>query len=140
MLWNSLEENTRNLNTVNAFKNALTPKRTTFPFQNLSKNRKMTITHARLRHQCSTLNYDLFRCNLIDDPKCGCGNPCENAFHYFFECLNYTHSREDLLNALRPITEINLDIILFGNELVTPDENMIIFQAVHQYIQATHRF
>ena len=36
------------------------------------------ILHARLRQKCSSLKYDLFRCNLIASCNCDCGNKGNN--------------------------------------------------------------
>jgi hypothetical protein len=36
-------------------------------------SRKLSIFHARLRHQCSSLNSDLYRINITSDPKFQCG-------------------------------------------------------------------
>ena len=33
-------------------------------------SRKLKMIHARLRHQCSSLNSDLFRIYITNDPKC----------------------------------------------------------------------
>jgi hypothetical protein len=35
-------------------------------------SRKQSILHARLRHQCSSLNSDLYRMNITNHPKCQC--------------------------------------------------------------------
>ena len=43
---------------------------------------KLSILHARLRHQCSSLNSDLYRINITNDPKCQCGAPYEDSIHY----------------------------------------------------------
>jgi hypothetical protein len=44
-------------------------------------SRKLSILHARLRHQCSSLNSDLYRINITNDPKCQCGAPYEDSIH-----------------------------------------------------------
>ena len=74
-------------------------------------NRKVNILYTRLRHKCSTLSYDLYRSNLIHDPTCSCGNPCENSFHYIFECPLYTIARRKLLNQLNVLNQMTLDIL-----------------------------
>ena len=45
-------------------------------------SRKLSILHARLRHQYSSLNSDLYRINITNDPKCQCGAPYEDSIHY----------------------------------------------------------
>ena len=52
-------------------------------------SRKQSILHARLRHQCSSLNSDLYRINITNDRKCQCGAPYEDSIHYLMECPLY---------------------------------------------------
>jgi hypothetical protein len=49
-------------------------------------SRKLKIHHARLRHQCSSLNSDLFRINITNDSKWQCGSPFEDSIQYIMEC------------------------------------------------------
>ena len=57
-------------------------------------SRKLSILHARLRHQCSSLNADLFRINITNDPKCQCGAPFEDSIQYLMECRLYQNERD----------------------------------------------
>ena len=104
--------------------------------------RKLGIIHARLRHNCSVLNYDLFRCNLVGDPSCMCGNPCENIFHFFTECPLYMQARDTLYknNDTAVTGNVNLNTFLYGNPAVSLDDNNIIFRAVQRYIRESGRF
>ena len=52
-------------------------------------SRKLSILHARLRHQYRSLNSDLYRISIINDPKCQCGAPFEDSTHYLLECPLY---------------------------------------------------
>ena len=67
-------------------------------------DRELIILPARLRNFCSNLNYDLFRVNLTADPSCVCRNPCENAFHFFFECPIYNMCHLEMENTMRIIS------------------------------------
>jgi len=49
-------------------------------------NRLLNILHAKLRNNCSSLNYDLYRVNLIVSPTCRCGSYRENTHHYLLHC------------------------------------------------------
>ena len=138
--WNSLNQDIRNKNTVETFKAALSANIIKLPAYYLCGKRKYNILHTRLRHQCSSLNYDLFRCNLVADPSCRCGSPCENSFHFFFECPLYTQKRNIMLNNLSHINTVTLDLLLSGDELKPLDQNIQIFQTVHKYIHDTMRF
>ena len=35
--------------------------------------RKLSVIHAKLRMNCSSLSADLYTMNIIDSPKCQCG-------------------------------------------------------------------
>jgi hypothetical protein len=41
---------------------------------------------TRLRHRSSSLNADLFRVHLANDPCCICGCAFEDAIHFILEC------------------------------------------------------
>ena len=55
----------------------------------------------------------------------------ENTDHYFFFCLNYTDMRNDTISKLN---NIDTHILMYGNSLLTEDENKVIFEAVSQFI------
>lgn len=139
-LWNSLDIEIRNKPTLNSFKSALMPKLVKHPCLEFTGNRKYNILHTRIRHNCSTLNYDLFRCNLIENAFCECGNPCENAFHYFLDCPLYLLQRRTLFHDLAFLNDITLEIILFGSSILSPENNDSICRAVQRYIRDTQRF
>jgi hypothetical protein len=42
-------------------------------------SRKLSILHARQRHQCSLLNTDLFHINITNNSKWQCGSPFEDS-------------------------------------------------------------
>jgi hypothetical protein len=42
--------------------------------------------HARLRHQCRSLNSDLFHMNITNDSKWQCGSSFKDSIHYKMEC------------------------------------------------------
>ncbi len=80
--WNTLSDQIRNAPTLSAFKyrlniNASKPS----PLFNLG-SRRHQILHARLRLNCSSLNYDLFRKSIVDSPLCTCG-AVETVDHFF---------------------------------------------------------
>lgn len=60
----------------------------------------MNVLHTRLRNECSSLNGDLFRCNLVPDPSCLCGYRNESVGHYLFDCYRYTLHRNTLFGEL----------------------------------------
>ena len=52
------------------------------------------MVHARLRHQCGSLNSDLFHINITNDSKWHCGSPFEDSIHYIMECS--LHQNENI--------------------------------------------
>ena len=80
--------------------------------------------------------------HIVDDPKCACGSVREDAKHFFFTCPLYIMPRNKLQGNISNIADLNLnlEIILNGSKNVTYDENIAIFQCVHDYIDETQRF
>ena len=64
-----------------------------------------------MRHKCSSLNADLYRINLIENPNCNCSPPYEDAINYFLECPLYQIQRANLFNDIENI-ELNIYYIL----------------------------
>ena len=100
-LWNDLPDEIRESDTMLSFKSRITPVVEKMPPYFEIAHRKLIILHARLRNFCSNLNYDLFRVNLTADPSCVCRNPCDNAFHFFFECPIYNMCHLEMENTMR---------------------------------------
>jgi hypothetical protein len=99
------KEFTNNCNLVNWFLNSVWLRK----FNSFSKNhtikppkfyiagcRILNIIHTRLRHRSSSLNADLFRVHLANDPGCICGCAFEDAIHFILECCLYNKAREEL--------------------------------------------
>ena len=62
--WNDLDLNVRNSLNISYFESRITGNTIKSPEYNGEGSRKLSILHARLRHQCSSLNSDLFCINL----------------------------------------------------------------------------
>ncbi|PJE78200.1 hypothetical protein CI610_02867 [invertebrate metagenome] len=141
-MWNDLDESTRSSPSLATFKKSISRSdEDKYPtFYNFG-DRKTNIIHTKLRHRCSALNYDLFRVNLINSPDCSCGNRCESAYHYFFECENYVNCRGILFDNLRNLNiNITLNALLYGNNLYADNVNLNIFRHVHYFIKSSKRF
>jgi hypothetical protein len=54
------------------------------------------ILHAHLRMRSSSLNEHLYIKNIINNPKCLCGE-IESTYHYSFKCLKYTRQRNRVM-------------------------------------------
>ena len=100
--------------------------------------RRLNIWHTCLRNDCSQLNADLYRCNIVEDPSCLCGFSYENRYHFFLVCPNYTAARVKLFDDLN--RDVNLDTLLNGSENLSIEENYRIFKLVQKYIKDTGRF
>ena len=71
-LWNSLDDNLKNIPTLPTFKKHITSKLSIahVPPYLAIWNRYMSVLHVRLRNKCSGLNSDLFRNHIRNNPLC----------------------------------------------------------------------
>jgi hypothetical protein len=53
-----------------------------------------------VRNNCSSLKYDLFRCNIIKDWRCICGYIREDSSHFLLNCHLYIEQRTVLFHFL----------------------------------------
>ena len=102
-------------------------------------SRKLSIFHARLRHQCSSFNSDLFRINITNDPQCQCDALFEDSIQYLMACPLCQNEIECLFRNLRE-THKNIETLLFGNDEISINENSMIFNKVRTYTGQTKRF
>ena len=137
--WNNLPEDFKNQPNYDIFKRQLTDKDLCNSLYHYG-NRNVNIIHAQLRMNCSNLKNDLFKLHVADSPSCSCTNPIEDATHYFLECPLYTDQRVNLIADLSQITEVDVDVILHGKEELPFENNIKIFQAVHEFIITSERF
>ena len=75
-----------------------------------------------MKHNCSSLNADLNRVNIVPSALCSCGTANETAQHYFFDCNLFIVHRNRLLASL-PTVPITLDTFLYGHDLLTFETN-----------------
>ena len=140
-LWNSLSKKTRASSCLSDFKQALKQKDREVNVLYYYGERWAQVHHSRLRMGCSKLKADLFyKLHVIDNCICACGYHIENASHYFLSCPQYHDIRQDLIATITNITRINIKTILFGDNLLQPVENKIIFDAVPKFIKLPQRF
>lgn len=138
-LWNNLDPSIRNSPTIASFKRQIKTDIVKAPLYYGTGTRKLSILHTRLRHQCSSLNADLARIHVVNNPMCSCGSPYEDAIHYFMECPKYQNERTNLYSKLVNI-DINIETLLFGNDDYSDNQNSAIFEDVRVYIRQTKRF
>ncbi|MCG7881047.1 MAG: hypothetical protein JAY96_05605 [Candidatus Thiodiazotropha endolucinida] len=137
--WNRLPNEHRNAESQNAFKQNLSENSVKVPYYFFCGNREEQIIHTRLRTECSSLNYYLYRRNLVDSPNCICGS-IENNKHYLLECTRYRNARDEMLNTIMRHSHITVDILLHGNANLPARVNEENFRAVQTYIRKTKRF
>ena len=114
-LWNNLDISTRNIPKISTFKRLIYPSCCKAPEYYGEGSRRLNILHTRLRYHCSSLNADLKRINVVTSPKCSCGSPCEDAYHFFLECPLYLNQRVTLF---RDLTIMTLILKFFFSEMI----------------------
>jgi hypothetical protein len=145
-LWNSLPLDYRNAKSLESFKSSLHQK-TKVNILYYYGERWANIHHARLRMGCSLLNGHLFtNIHVVNSPKCNCGYPYEDINHFFNFCPKFDHQRAVLKNTLINSNLLDLDLnpnpelLLYGDKKLNVDQNLTLFQAVHEYLRTTNRF
>ena len=96
----------------------------------------MSVSHARLRNNCSNLNND----HLRERSFCSWCNVIEDAKHYFFTCNHYRNERLIFFEAVRGFQPLNIKLLLLGNDTLNNTSNVTLFRAVHEYIKNTKIF
>jgi hypothetical protein len=139
--WNKLCPQLRNAPTLNRFKQA-TKNQTIKPPKFYNAGCKiLNIIHTRLRYRSSSLNADLFRVHLANDPGCCiCGCAFEDTIHFILEWCLYNEAREELKLRLVILHELKIEVILFDNDTLTEMQNLQFFKYVQLYIKRTKRF
>ncbi len=105
-------------------------------------NRKENIFLCQLRCEASNLNHHLQLHHLTDNPNCPhCGDILEDNFHFIIFCPYYELQRRSLRDVCVELqVDFNLQNILFGNELLTFNNNAKIMLTVQNFIKSTKRF
>lgn len=107
------------------------------PFFNLGR-RKLNITLARLRMECSQLNSHLFAMHIIPNPDCQCGL-LETTTHYFLECPTYALHRTQLANQLSQLElDLTVETIMHGTS--DPVTDLRLIEYIDEFITGTNRF
>ena len=64
----------------------------------------------------------------------------DDAYHYFFQCRNYSVERHVFNDAVRGFHHLNMNVILYGSENWNSEANMVLFRAVNMYIHVSKHF
>ena len=100
----------------------------------------MSVQHTRLRLEASQLNSHLFKIGIKDTPKCSCGSPNEDAWHFFFTCPSYAAPRSKLHTTISRVAPFTIQTVLYGFSKGSLEQNIIIFSAAQAFISETGRF
>ncbi|KAL4223605.1 hypothetical protein ACF0H5_017074 [Mactra antiquata] len=139
---NSLPEQIRNSPTISKFKHDLLDslfKTNEVPTHFLIGSRRISVIHTRLRNNCINLKSDLHLNHISDTDECPHCKVSENAEH-FFKCKQYENQRIQLFIDTRQFHPSNVNILLFGDTILSQEQNKTIILAVHKYIKTTKRF
>ena len=141
-LWNNLDDNFKNLETLQSFKHALKISRgkQKVPTYFYSGKRQLQVLHATLRNNCSNLENDLFLNHLSDSNLCSCSIEIEDAEHYFFKCRNFVNQRIALFASTRKFHPLSLEKLLYGSNNLCDNDNNELFHSVQLFFRDTKRF
>ena len=87
----------------------------------------------------SDLKQDMVNRHIANDPSCTCGFPSETANHYFLRCPLYDEIRNQTIFTLQDEQQA-LSILLECSPFLSQADNIVISQAVHQFIKTSKRF
>ena len=90
--WNNLPADVKSAQTLTSFKYKFERNTPKIPKYYFFGDRGNQILHTRLRTECSTLKFHLYRRNFIPEPYCTCG-AVENTSHFLFKCPKFNAFR-----------------------------------------------
>ncbi len=149
-LWNSQPHNVRCIGSAKSLKTLLKTKvHKNVPKYYYYGSRQSNILHTKLRLGCSDLNADKFRIGVSDTDLCEhCGGgEVENANHFFLDCGTNLVAKVEMLDKITDILTIkgldhllDIDLLLFGSDQLSYEENKQVFGHVQQFIKESKRF
>ena len=137
--WNKQPAEIQTLSTLPRFKNYFKNKNVKKPIYYYEGSRTGQILHSRLRMNCSNLSSHLFKKHLVQSPNCSCGE-IETNEHYLLKCHRYNIYRQRYISNLRFSIRITTNVLLFGSERLSIEQNKEIFKSVQKFIIASNRF
>ena len=157
--WNALDITIRESASLNVFKHGLKSLMMSRPNKLFDLSTpKGSVHHSRMRMGLSGLNAHRRKYKFINYNNCPlCGQKPDDTIHFFFKCPYQAMHRNTLVGVLSNILRLhipNIDqmintltnlkllnsIVLFGSELLSYDDNIVLFKAIHYYIADTKRF
>ena len=139
--WNNLTNALKNAPSLTSLKSNLKNQNfTKIPLHFFHGRRYLSVIHTRLRNNCSNLNFDLYNNHLKDHPQCNFCNQIEDVEHFFFSCNNYRLQRIALFRSTRAFHPLSSNKLLYGCDSLDYEQNVVIVDAVHKFINDTNRF
>ena len=146
-LWNTLPLAARESSTCQAFYNHLLnldsyKPRDKYPWYGAGE-RRLNITHTRIRLGCSALKAQLhYNLRVEDSPYCNyCPTMEEDPYHFFFVCPRYVNERTLMFGNISHLVNVpRLHTLLCGDVDLSTDDNKSIFNSVQNFIRDTDRF
>ena len=147
-LWNNLNFNLRDIQSLNEFKSKLNRKISkNFNKACLWHTANSAVQHSRMRMGLSALNSQRKAYNFISEDLCpNCHEKKETVTHFFFECPFYAAFRQEMLQNVEIIiqdyssveTSDLVKLFLYGTGIFEIDVNL--FEKIQNYIFQTRRF
>ncbi len=96
------------------------------------------IVIVQLRIGFNDLNSHLFNKGCVESSLCLCGNVGEDTKHFLMICPFYDNIRTTLLTRLQQLNlhvPTNHKLLLYGNNRLTPDTNLLIQEHLSAYLR-----
>lgn len=93
-----------------------------------------------MRMECSPLSAHMKMMHTTDNADCQCGHENEDCLHYFLTCPLYRRARVKLKLSVVKLTDWKINTLLFGDEKLTPEQNIKTVQAVFSFMKDSGRF
>ena len=137
--WNALPQHTKLATSPESFKHKIMKNAKPPSYYN-SGIRNGQVLQAKLRMECSDLNYHLVQRHIQVSSKCDqCGAISETPA----QCPNYLTHRIEMKNKLELLDlkiDINSDILIYGSKEIDHIKNKQIMEIVIHFILASKRF
>jgi hypothetical protein len=137
--WNELTPEARSCSTTEALEEHLQQPRKP-PSYYYEGTRQGQILHNRLRLGCSSLKLHLHEKNIVDSPECECGMNMETPVHFLLECRRCGELRDNLFREIEFCLSLPVEVLLYGSEELTDQQNKKMFEEVQKFILKTERF
>ena len=135
--WNTLPRNIQLNPSLSHFKKYLNAGKIKIPNYFYFGARLGQTIHAKLRLECSTLNLHMFQRKLCNSPLCICGE-VESTEHFLLHCIIYSRVRSNTILTLPH--QLNVELLLYGKDNLSENENSNNFYLVQKFLVESKRF